>query len=67
MSTATYPPGTDLMRPKQALDLRQRPASTFMPLVHTEEVDQAAELVCDPPKLLSFEVMSGAARLVGRD
>jgi hypothetical protein len=45
MSTATYPPGTDLMRPKQALDLRQRPASTSMQLVHTEEVVQAAELV----------------------
>ena len=38
MSTATYPPGTDLMRPKQAHDLRQRPPSTFMQLVHTEEV-----------------------------
>jgi hypothetical protein len=39
MSTATYPPGTDLMRPKQALDLRQRPASTSLRLVHTEEVN----------------------------
>ena len=38
MSTATYPPGTDLMRPKQALDLRQRPASTSMQLVHTEVI-----------------------------
>ena len=38
MSTATYPPDTDLMRPKQALDLRQRPASTSMQLVHTDEI-----------------------------
>jgi hypothetical protein len=41
MSTATYPPGTDLIRPKQALDLRQRPASTSMQLVHTEVVTVA--------------------------
>ena len=41
MNTATYPPSNDLMRPKQALDLRQRPASTSMPLVHTEEVSIA--------------------------
>lgn len=31
------------MRPMQAYKLRQRPASTFMPLVHTEKVGQAAE------------------------
>jgi hypothetical protein len=41
MSTATYPPGTDLMRPKQARDLQQRPASTSMQLVHTEVLSQA--------------------------
>jgi hypothetical protein len=40
-ATATCPANTDLMRPKQALDLRQRPASTSLPLVHTEEVIQS--------------------------
>ena len=66
-STATSPSSTGHIRPKRARELPQRPVLTSMQLVHTEEVDQAAELVCDPPKLLSFEVMSGAARLVGRD
>ena len=38
-------PGTDLIRPKQAPELHQRPASTSMPLVHTEEVtDHTAAL-----------------------
>jgi hypothetical protein len=36
--TATYPPSTDPMRPKQTRELYQRPAETSMPLVHTEEV-----------------------------
>jgi hypothetical protein len=42
MSTATYPPGTDLMRPKQARDLHQRRVLTSMQLVHTEEITSQA-------------------------
>jgi hypothetical protein len=38
-NTATSSAKTDLMRPTQTDDLRQRPASTFLPLVHTEVVD----------------------------
>ena len=37
-STATSPPSTDLIRPKQTSELHQRPASTSMQLVHTEAV-----------------------------
>jgi len=37
-STATWPSAIDLMQPIQAYDLRQRPASISMQLVHTEEV-----------------------------
>jgi hypothetical protein len=40
-STTTLPSGTDLIRPTQARDLRQRLASTIMRLVHTEEVTVA--------------------------
>ena len=36
--TATSPPRNDLIRPAQARGLRQRPASTSLPLVQTEEV-----------------------------
>jgi len=38
ISTATSPPSTDLVRPKQARELPQQPVLTSMPLVHTEEV-----------------------------
>jgi hypothetical protein len=37
-STATLPPGTDLIRLTPARDLRQRPASTSVRLVHTERI-----------------------------
>ena len=37
-STATRPTDIDLIRPVQAFELRQQPRSTFMQLVHTEEV-----------------------------
>ena len=37
-STATLPFGIDLIRPVQASELHQRPTSTAMRLVHTEEV-----------------------------
>jgi hypothetical protein len=37
-STATLSTDIDLTRPNQAYDLRQRPALTYMLLVHTEEV-----------------------------
>ena len=37
-STATLPPDTDLIRPTKPCELHQRPASTGMQLVHTEEV-----------------------------
>jgi hypothetical protein len=37
-STATRPTDIDLIRPVQAFELRQRPRSTFLPLVHTEVV-----------------------------
>ena len=43
ISTATSPPGTDLIRPKQARELHQRPVSTSMRLVHTEVVIWATE------------------------
>jgi hypothetical protein len=36
--TATLPTDIDLIRPVQAFELRQRPRSTSMQLVHTEEV-----------------------------
>ena len=36
--TATLPTNMDLIRPAQASDLHQRPASTNMQLVHTEQV-----------------------------
>jgi hypothetical protein len=38
INTATSPSGIDLLRPRQASELHQRPVWTFMPLVHTEEV-----------------------------
>jgi len=38
----------DHIRPAQARNLHQRLASTSMQLVHTEEVEQAAELVGEP-------------------
>jgi len=38
ISTATRPPSTDLIRPKQTRELHQRLVSTSMQLVHTEEV-----------------------------
>ena len=38
MSTATSPPSIDLIRREQTRDLRQRPASTSLQLVHTEEI-----------------------------
>lgn len=38
MSTATCPPSTDFIRPKQTCELHQRPVSTPMQHVHTEEV-----------------------------
>jgi hypothetical protein len=38
ISTATSPSGTDLIRPRQARELDQWPASTSVPLVHTEGV-----------------------------
>jgi hypothetical protein len=37
-STATLPTDIDLIRPVQAFELRQRPRSTSVQLVHTEEV-----------------------------
>jgi hypothetical protein len=37
-STATLPTGIGLIRSIQTSELRQRPPSTSMPLVHTEEV-----------------------------
>ena len=39
-STATLPPNTDLIRPTKPYELHQRPASTSMQLVHTEEVGE---------------------------
>jgi hypothetical protein len=41
-STATSPPSTDLIRPEQTRELHQRPASTSLPLVHSEAVTRAA-------------------------
>ena len=38
VSTATCPSSTDLIRPKQTRELHERPVSTSMQLVHTEEV-----------------------------
>jgi hypothetical protein len=38
VSTETSPSSNDLMRPVQACGLPQRPLSTSLPLVHTEEV-----------------------------
>jgi hypothetical protein len=40
-STASRPTDIDLIRPVQAFEPRQRPRSTSLRLVHTEEVDQA--------------------------
>src|SRR6266436_10391461 len=37
-STATLPTDIDLIRPVQASDLRQRPRSTSLQLVHTEVI-----------------------------
>jgi hypothetical protein len=56
VNTATLPSNIDLIRSAKIPELHQRPALTSVQLVHTEEVDQAAELVCDSPKTLSFEV-----------
>ena len=41
-STATYAAGIDLIRPQQTSELHQRPASTSMQLVHTEEVNRCS-------------------------
>jgi hypothetical protein len=38
LSTATSPPKIDGMRPIQVHGLHQRPTTTSLPLVHTEEV-----------------------------
>jgi hypothetical protein len=46
ISTATSPPSTDLIRPKQARELPQRPVLTSMQLVHTEVVTQTASYQC---------------------
>jgi len=43
-STATLPSSTDLIRPTQARDLRERLTSTSVQLVHTEEVVWSAGL-----------------------
>ena len=59
MSTATYPPGTDLMPPKQALDLRQRPPSTSMQLVHTEEV--TGSIPVSPTRSEAMSIFVGIA------
>ena len=37
-SSATVPESSDLIRPVKIPDLHQRPSTTCMPLVHTEEV-----------------------------
>ena len=48
ISTATSPPGTDLIRPLQPRELHQRPPSTVMSLVHTEEVTRRSVLAHHP-------------------
>ena len=47
ISTATSPPGTDLIRPKQARALHQRPVSTSMRLVHTEGIGRKPAIELD--------------------
>jgi hypothetical protein len=46
ISTATFPPGTDRIRLVQTRDLHQRLTSTFLQLVHTEEVTSQLTLWC---------------------
>ncbi len=51
----------DLIQPVQASELRQRPLSARMQLVHTEEVDQAVEHPCDTapvPSLFRLTLLS---------
>lgn len=68
MSTATCPPSTDFIRPKQTCELHQRPASTPMQLVHTEEVVSDAAVACrvvDVSKTLVPQHPQGDARATG--
>jgi len=52
-SAATLPSDTDLIRPTKAYELHQRPASTGMQLVHTEEV--TASIPVSPTQLSGRE------------
>lgn len=45
VGTATPAPSTDFIRPVRTGDLHQRPASAFLPLVHTEAVSLSARAV----------------------
>ena len=46
-STAILPSSNDLIRPRQAHDLHQRPALAVLRLVHTEEITGRVHLVID--------------------
>ena len=51
-STATLAPDIDLIRPVQASELHQRPASTSVQLVHTGEIILPFVRVCSPTLVL---------------
>jgi hypothetical protein len=63
--TATPPTNMDLMRPAQASDLHQRPASTSLQLVHTEVVICSAERASDSSwRPVRIEALALAMRAV---
>lgn len=49
-SAATMLFQTDLSRPLESRDLRRRPRSTYLPLVHTKGAEYAS--CCQPPSLV---------------